>query len=114
MKHTLLAVALTLISFSVLANPVFLVTTEIKHKNETLGSPALRVAANSTASVKVSGSYDLKVNLQPNHQNSVFMSTEITVGGDSHSPSMLVQLDQDASITIGDTTISFVIAKHTE
>lgn len=114
MKHTILAVALTLISLSASASPVFLVTTEIKHKNETVGSPALRIAANSTASVTVSGSYDLKVNLKPNDENSVLLSTEIAVGGESHSPSMLVALDQDASITIGDTTLSFTITKHTE
>ncbi|MEM8501395.1 MAG: hypothetical protein AAF542_25525 [Pseudomonadota bacterium] len=114
MKRTLLTVFLTLISSSVLASPGFLVSAEIKHKNETIGSPALRIAANSTASVKVSGSYDLKINLKVNDENSVLISTDITVGEESHSPSMLVALDQDASITVGDMTLSLVVAKSTE
>ncbi len=114
MKHKVITTLLALCASAAFADEAYFVSSEIIHENRILGSPSMLVLANNSASLEAGDSYKLSFVIEPNNEESVLVSTNLDIAGNSYSPALLVPLGQEASVSIDDMTLSMTVTRHTQ
>jgi len=76
-----------------------------------LGSPTLVLESGIASGASVEGSYALSITASSAGEGRAFLKTDLNVGSESHSPSMLVDLGKESKVTIGNTTLIVVVKK---
>ncbi len=114
MKLKAIATLLTLCASAAFADEAYFVSSEIVHENRVLGSPSMLVLANNSASLEAGDSYKLSFIVKPNNEESVLISTNLNIAGNSYNPALLVHLGQEASVSIDDMTLSMTVTRHTQ
>ena len=93
-------------------NDTFVINTNIYENKQFIGAPTLVVHSNKDASISVEGLYDFSLNLISIDATTVNLKTELkTEEGEPLSSSFIVQLGKEASIDIGDKTLSIRVNK---
>lgn len=104
---------ITLLGFSspVNASDNFVVSTKIYNSEHLVSSPTLTVSPKEEALISVDNLYSFALKLTPEGESTVNLSTKLEVGGESISPSLVVELDQEAKISVGNTALSVIVKK---
>ena len=108
---TIIAFVSLLISSSVFAESRYVVKAEILDQAKLLGSPTLVLESGVASGASVEGSYSLSISASPAGNGRAFLKTELEVGTEAHSPSMMVDLGKESKVTIGNTTLIVVVKK---
>lgn len=111
MFRTFLALAGMFIATNALASGKFLIKSELSWGGETLGSPAMAVESGKPAQVSVGDEYELTFLATQQGSGAVLVATEISVAGRRNAPSLLVNLDQPASVSIGEMKLDLVVSR---
>lgn len=111
MKSILIGIALNLFSFSALADSNFSIQTSISHNGVLLGSPSLMVDPESESGAAEQGKYKLLLTASIIKDGMVFVKTNLEVGEEIHTPSMLVEVGKEATLKMGETTFRILITK---
>ena len=93
------------------AGDSFLIKSKLLQGGNVLGTPAVAVASGKTGKVSATGAYDLSFEAEPRGEDAVYLSTRIDIAGETSSPSMLLNLDEESSISIGDTTMRIIVSR---
>ena len=91
---------------------VFEIRCEVSDGDRALGSPTVLVRSGLEATVSVSGTYTLSVIAEPSGPDQVKLSADIEVNGESHSPTMLLDLDNEATLQMGDIGFAVTVSRH--
>ena len=113
MVRVLLFLTALLVAVGSHASDTFLIESELTHGGELLGSPAIAVDASIPATISVTDSYELIFVATPQKSGAILVATDITIAGRNDSPSILVHLDELASISIGDMTLDLTVSRFT-
>ena len=108
---TIITIVFLLISTSVFAESDYVVKTEILNAKKSLGSPTLALESGVSSKVSVEGSYSLSLIVSPVGEKNALLKTELEVGEESHSPSMMVELGKETKVTINENTTLIVTVK---
>lgn len=111
MKTVMGILALLLFTSTACASEDYVVTTKIYDGDNLIGSPAMQVAPNKEAGVAVSGSYDLKLSIKPASKNTASVDAKLVIGEERLSPSMLVELDKESTVTVNGKSLSVLVSK---
>ena len=93
------------------AGDSYVVNTKIYDNKKLISSPTLIVNPNKEASVSVDNLYSFALKLTPANDSTVNLNTKLEVGGESISPSLVVELGKEASINIGGKEFSVIVNK---
>lgn len=88
----------------------YLIQCRILEAGQVLGEPTLLARSGDEVSVSVSDTYDLSLIADGQGADQVKLSAKITINGESHSPTILVDLDRAAELRIGDTTLTVTVS----
>ena len=104
---------IALFSFITIAqeNESFVVNAKIYDNNNLIGSPTLVVNSNKEASVSIDDLYSFSLTLTPIDDSTVSLATELQLGGEHISPSLVVKLGEEASVNVGGKEFSVIVNK---
>jgi len=111
MKKIIGLIALLGFASIVKADDSFVVSTKIYDNKNLISSPILTVNPNKEASVSVDDLYSFSLKVIPANDSTVNLNTKLKLGGESISPSLVVQLGKEASINIGGKEFSVIVIK---
>ena len=108
-----LFVLVTLLGFASItqANDSFVVNSKIYENNELIGSPTLTVNANGEAAISVEDLYSFALTVSPVDDSTVNLATRLEIGGEEISPSLVVEIGKNASISVGSKELSVIVNK---
>lgn len=89
----------------------YVVRTKIYDGENLIGSPAMQISSEKEAGAAVSGSYDLKLFIKPVSKNTASVITQLTIGSEHLSPSILVEFDKESTTTVNGKSISILVSK---
>lgn len=89
----------------------FRVIAKFYDNEEFIGSSTLVVNPSKQATISVDGLYMFSLKLTPIDNSMINLATELELGGEHMTPSLVVELDKEASINIGDKGISVIVSK---
>ncbi|GAA6140183.1 hypothetical protein NBRC116583_39320 [Arenicella sp. 4NH20-0111] len=108
---TIITIVSLLLSATAFAESDYVVKTEVLKEQSSLGSPTVVLESGVSSQVSVEGSYSLSLTVSPAGEKNAFLKTQLEVGEESHSPSMMVELDKETKVTINDNTTLIVTVK---
>lgn len=111
MNRVLVALALVCSINSAVAAQTYLIDSKLQEGSETLGTSSVEVVAGTPTVVPIGNAYDVTFLAEPRAQDTVLISTEFTIAGDTRYPVMLMKLDVESSISIGDTTLTLTVSR---
>ncbi len=112
MRVTFLALLLCLVSFPLFGDDALFIESKITVGNSALGAPTFSVISGTRANVSAQGQYDLSLVATSQKNDEVFVSTNLTIDGQTLAPSFLVKLGQESSVSIGETTLTIMVRRH--
>ena len=107
----IIAAGFLLFSTTAFAESNYIVKTEVLDKTGSIGSPVLALESGIASKVSVEGKYSLSLTVSPVGDKNELLKTELKVGQESHSPSMIVELDKETKVIINDDTSLIVTVK---
>jgi hypothetical protein len=111
MKNITGILTLLMLTSNTYAADDYVVRTKIFDGENLVASPAMQIAAKQETTATVSGSYDLKLSIEPAGENTANVNTNLTIGSEHLAPSMLVEYDKESTITIKGKSISILVSK---
>ncbi|MCF6264810.1 MAG: hypothetical protein L3J24_14655 [Xanthomonadales bacterium] len=110
---TKIIILVTSLMFSglVLAQETYMVNLNIHSNSELLASPSLMVENNKQVSVSVRELYDISFKIQVREDETIYVPFNLNINGKDHSPSLIVRIDTEASIEVGEMKLSVLISK---
>jgi hypothetical protein len=112
MNRTIALIVVLLFSGQVVADDdAFLIRCKILHGERIVGSPTVVAKSGKMAKVSVTDTYALSFIAEAQDGDRVQLATSITTNGESHSPAILVQLDEAAEVRIGETTLTVKVSR---
>lgn len=101
----LIALITILVTSPVFAESSYLVETKIFESNSLIGSPTLMVKPDVESGAGAEGSYNLSITASPRDKKRALIKTNLVIGDQVHSPSVLVELGKEAKVSLGQTTL---------
>ena len=92
------------------ANDNYVVNAKVYENKELISSPTLIVDANKEASISVENSYAFTLTVAPADKSSVNLATELKIGGQQISPSLIVELGKE----LGNQVLSVMQGKDND
>ncbi|MBA6413390.1 hypothetical protein H2508_09735 [Parahaliea sp. F7430] len=111
MRKMIWVLMLTLAAASVHADEAFLIDSKIFDEGNLISSPAMAVIANSEASISEGEKYMLKLTLSPVDEHTAQVNANLVVDGKQFTPSLLLEYDEEASISSGGTTLLMTVRR---
>src|SRR5690606_38558390 len=111
MKNITGILTLLMLTSNTYAADDYVVRTKIFDGENLVAAPAMQIAAKQETTATVSGSYDSKLSIEPAGDSTAHIHTNLTNGSEHLAPSMLVEYDQERTITIKGQSISILVSK---
>ncbi len=89
----------------------FKVSSRVLNNGELVASPVIELEANKMATVKIGNDFSYSLTVTPQADQSADVATAVTVAGKTITPKMNVTLDKEATVQIGQQTLSIVVSK---
>ena len=93
------------------ANDNFTVNAKFYDNKKLIGSPTLVVNPNKEASISIDDLYSFSLTLTPVDDSTVNLTTELELGGEHISPSLVVELGKEATVNVGGKELSVIVNK---
>ena len=112
MFRAFLTLAALFVATNSIASVSFQIKSELSLGGETLGSPIMAVEPGKPAKASVGDTYELTFIATPQESGATLISTDIVVDGTNNSPSLLLDLDQPASVSIGELKLDLTVSRY--
>ncbi len=109
-KVSLLAVSL-FASVSCFAAESYQVSTSVYANGELVASPVMVVEADKIASITIGDDFSYSLTVKPNQDETVGVTTAVTVGKDTVTPSFTLAYGKEATMEIGSQKLTLLISK---
>lgn len=112
MKIKASLVALSLLTFlSCFAAETYQVSTSVYVNGELVASPVMVVEAGKMASITIGDDFSYNLTVKPNQDETVGITTAVTVDSDTVTPSFTLAYGKEASMQMGSQKLTLRVSK---
>ncbi len=106
-----LLIAVLLSSVSCFAAETYQVSTSVYAKGKLIASPIMVVEADKMASITIGDDVSYNLTVKPNQDDTVDVTTAVTVGNDTVTPSFTLAYGKEATMEIGSQKLTLLVTK---
>ena len=111
MRKLVLVIVSIMISGALFAQDTYTVDFTILNNSELIGVPSIIVKPDTETSVSVSNRYKVSLKIEEREDETVYIPLKLNINGKDYAPSLIVKLDNEASIKVGEMKLSVFISK---
>lgn len=112
MKTSLLSFLLCLISIPAIAGDAYSIDLKITADGKEIASPSMAVQSGKEAIV-ITQDYELSLIATSHEEDEVSLSASLTMDGNTITPSLIVEIGQESSVSIDGSKLTFLVERYT-
>lgn len=98
-------------SMSCFAAETYQVSTSVYANGELVASPVMVVEADKMASITIGDDFSYNLTVKPNQDETVNVTTAVTVGNDTINPSFTLAYNKEATMEMGSQKLTLLVNK---
>ena len=112
MRKIILVLTSLLFSGMLAAQETYTVNLSIHSNDKLLGRPSIMgVETNKEASVSVSELYSVSLKVEEREDDTIYIPFKLNLNGKDYAPSLIVKIDSEASVEVGEMKLSVLVSK---